>query len=174
MFSPRIFKRLEVAKSSGNEFFHEFFLKRMAYLQWSNAGAQFTSGPLIIAEEGRDEYSYWKTAQEIESSLEYYMKPHKLYIFGNDVKNTNKSHILSRLWLHSNKDINIALVLMERIDYQSDKLNCDKYMTAINNRTWMPLDWSDIEKTSELEQTLVKSDNPYPGCWDLHIRLEGK
>ncbi len=170
MFNPRVYKKLDVAFSNASPF-HNFFMSQLAYYQWVNI-TPFVTGPAIYADRAPHEYSYWKISQNIEACFRYYIKPYNILIYGNDVKNTDKSHVLSRVWLNSNKDINNALVLMERINLKhGDCYEEHKYMAAINNRSWRPLVWSDFDKVNSIHQTLVQTDKPYVGCWSVNMKL---
>jgi hypothetical protein len=149
MFAPRTFKRLDIAYNS--ERHQKFFLEKFAYYQWNNK-LPFTSGPAMMAEPSQDLYDYWSIASQTERSLRYFMKPHKILVFGNEIDNITKSHLLVRGWLNATRESNNALILMERINYPQEK----DYMVAINNSNWRPADWAQIEDATELKQTLTK------------------
>ena len=169
---PRVFKRLDISHSSSLKT-HYYYLEKMAYLQHNNNTVPFVSGPLICTNDGSEEYSYWNIAQRIENSLKYYMKPYKMCVFGgDDIKNRDKPLILSRVWLNSNKDINNILILMERITFNDNTINTYKYITAINNRSWQPLNWSEVENTTNIRQTILSSNDPYPGNYKINMNLE--
>ena len=151
MLSQRVFRRSEIASlHHGTTLYHPFFLEQFAYKMWNNS-VPFASGPAIIAEPSKEEYDYWAIAQRIECALCYYMKPHNLIVFEHGVHNTKKSHILTRGWLNASHRSNNAILLMERIDWPLDQ----KYMTAINNASWMPDDWDSLVGTKELQQTIA-------------------
>jgi hypothetical protein len=165
MFAPRTFKRLNIAYNS--ERHQKFFLEKFAYYQWNNK-LPFTSGPAIMAEPSQDLYDYWSIASQIECSLRYYMKPHKILVFGNEIDNITKSHLLVRGWLNATKESNNALILMERIDFPKEK----DYMVAINNSEWRPMNLTQIEDAAEIKQTLTKeptAQNYY--SWKTHMDL---
>jgi hypothetical protein len=170
LFKPRVFTKLNIAYNSAVPF-HNFYISQLAYLQWVNI-TPFVSGPSIYANPSPKTYSYWEVGQKIESTFKYFMTPYNIIMFGNDVENTNKSHILSRVWLNASKDLNNALVLMEPINLNSkDNTEVHRYMAAINNRSWRPLVWSDFDKVNSIHQTLVQTDKPYPGSWNVNMRL---
>ena len=160
MFGVRMFKRLNIAYDAFT--FESFFLERMAYVQWRNK-PPFTRGPFIRCQTAKEEYDYWTLAGQINHSLDYYMKPHKMLVFGFDVQNTKIPHLMTRVWLQSELDMNFALVIMERIDYTKDK----DYIVAINNSSWRPYNFSKLETANELQQTLLLTNKPYDGCYEV-------
>lgn len=163
MFAPRTFKRLDIAYNSHR--YQKFFLERFAYYQWNNT-LPFTSGPAVMAEASNDEYDYWKMATDIECTLRYFIKPHKIRVFGNEIDNIAKSHLIVRGWLNATKESNNALILMERINYPQEK----DYMVAINNSEWRPTDWKEIEYATQLQQTLTKEPiAPNYDSWKTHM-----
>lgn len=103
----------------------------------------------MCADPAPDEYSYWGIAGQIHESMRYYMKPHELLVFGNDIRNTNKSHILSRIWLNSMNNKNSVLVLLERTNIVDND-----YWRQINTRSWQPTDWNAIQRANELHQII--------------------
>jgi hypothetical protein len=164
MFGPRTFKRLDIAYNS--ERHQKFFLEQFAYYQWNNK-LPFTSGPAIMAEPSQDLYDYWSIASQTERSLRYYMKPHTIKVFGNEIDNITKSHLLVRGWLNATKESNNALILMERINYPQEK----DYMVAINNSEWRPTDWEEIEHANELTQTLTNTKRQHATFWKTHMNV---
>jgi hypothetical protein len=165
MFVPRTFKRLNIAYNSDR--YQTFFLEKFAYYQWNNK-LPFTSGPAIMAEPSSDFYDYWKMAQSIESTLRYYIKPYNICVFGNELDNMSKSHLLVRGWLDATKESNNALILMERINYPQE----NDYMVAINNSEWRPTNWLQIEDATQLQQALTKKlTTPNYYSWKTHIDI---
>lgn len=169
---PRVFRRL--GTSLGESKPHDFFLERMATYQLNNK-VPFVAGPAIIAEPCKDEYDYWGIARQIETSLRYYMKPYNIHLFGKDERNIELSHLLVRLFLQGTTSFNNALVLMERVDLSNyiTVNNVNNYMTAINNRSWQPDNtvWDTLQNKYEIQQTLRVTDEPYPGSWQVNMRL---
>jgi hypothetical protein len=163
----RIFKRFDIAYNSQK--FNPFFLERMAYAQWNNT-APFIRGPFIQGQQEKDEYGYWGVAGEIEHSLRYFMKPHKIIVFGNDVKNTENPYLLTRCWLHATQQENRALVFMERVKF-THPLHLHHYTTAINNNSWLPTDWNAIESATEITQELTRNDKPYQGFYTITMQI---
>jgi len=165
---PRVFRRLEVAYNSSRP--HDFFLDKLAYSQWNN-NRPFITGPFMIAETANDTYDYWRIAGEIEHSLKYFMKPYKIGIFGNNVKDITQSNLLVRVYLQGEENSNNVLVLMERINLKKDR-DAMNYMVAINNRSWQPNNLDIIKNVSKIRQTLVETDKPYPGSWSVNMKLD--
>jgi hypothetical protein len=165
MFRIKKFKRLDIQFNSFT--YHPFFLERMAYNQWNNK-LPFVSGPFIQVETANDEYKYWSLAGDINESLKYFMKPHRIVVFGDStIKNRKFPHIMSRVWLNAQPNINLCCVFMERINtnQESDR----KYITAINNSSWRPVKFSDYELKKELQQEVVLTNKPYDGCFEVRI-----
>jgi hypothetical protein len=149
--SARVFKRLDIAYNSHK--LNEFFLEQLAHAQWKNK-APFIHGPFMEVKENKEEYGYWDLANNIEHSLRYYMKPHRIIVFGNDINNTLKPYILTRCWLNATHHENRALVFMERIQSVHD-LYSDNYWRAINNNSWVPTHWSKIQSATQITQSLI-------------------
>ena len=106
MFAPRTFKRLTVALNPHFNY-DPFFLTALAYNQWS-INPPFSVGPKMCAYAAPEEYSYWGISSTIENTLRYYMKPHKIAIFGNDIQNLEKPQLLVRGWFQcTNKSNNL-------------------------------------------------------------------
>jgi hypothetical protein len=164
---PRIFKRLDIAYNFQN--FHPFFLERMAHAQWTNK-VPFIRGPFIEGNQEIKEYDYWRVAGEIERGLRYFMKPHKMIVFGNDVKNTQNPFLLTRCWLNVTPQENRALVFMERIKF-THPLHLHHYTTAINNNSWLPTDWNAIESATEITQEVMPNNKPYQGCYTIRMQI---
>jgi len=173
MFVLRTFKKLNIAYNSYA--FEPFFLERMAYAQWNNKTKhKIISGPFIQFKTAKNKYNYWGVANKIEHSLHYYMKPHKMFVFGNDVDNINKSYLLTRVWRQCLENVNLCLVLMERVEYKNDR----DYLIAINNTSWQP-DWqcswekkfSCLENTNELHQEILLTNKPYKNSYEVKIKF---
>jgi hypothetical protein len=170
LLRPRIFKKLEIARLGFGEFsYNKHVLDQFAYYQWNNS-SPFVSGPFMFTEKAPEEYTYWGIAQDIEQSMKYFMKPYNIHVFGENEKDVKQGDLLIRGWLNSTKDINNALVLMERVDIEKNKKDVLEYMYAINNRSWQPKNWSEIEKSNTMTQTLIMNiDNECTTKYSVHM-----
>lgn len=83
-------------------------------------------------EKSDDEYHYWKVAEQITDSHNYYMHPYTINFFGSNVSDVTKPMLLTRVWLRRIKDVNHTLVLMERcgtdaiVEYSYDQIDWTK------------------------------------------------
>jgi hypothetical protein len=101
------------------------------------------------------EYSYWGIASNIDNTMRYFMKPHKIAIFGHDVMNLEKSQLLVRGWFQCTPESNNLLLLMERYEHKTDH----KYWFGVNNSSWRIQGWHQIENVTNVNQTLLPSSN---------------
>lgn len=166
MFAPRTYKRLAIA---GNPHMHydSFFLTALAYNQWS-IKPPFSVGPKMCAYAAPEEYSYWSIAENINNTLRFFMKPHKIAIFGHDVKNLSKSQLLVRGWFQCTHESNNLLLIMERYEHKTDS----KYWVGINNSSWRIQGWPQIENAQQMHQLLTLSNEPCRGSYNVQMELQ--
>lgn len=174
--ATRIFKQLnEVVDYSSLSFPHSHFLERLAYVQLNNKG-NFTSGPSICADRRQitdtsylaDKYEYCNIIQKLHCSMNYFMRPYKLVVFGHNETDTTKSHLLTRVWLDHNNGHNNVLALIENIDVHYTS----HYMTSLNYETiWKP-DLRAAFKAKEIKQTVIQTDEPYKGFYNCIMELQ--
>jgi hypothetical protein len=169
----RIFKKLDIAHIGfGSYSYDKYILDSFAYYQWTK-DIPFISGPCMYLEKAPDEYSYWSQALKIQQSMKYFMKPYNIQLFGNNITDNTQSHLLIRGWLNSIKDCNNVLILMERVELDKNRNSIIQYMNNINNRSWQPLQWTDIEKSNTLIQHLdCNTSSESLNKYNLNIKLE--
>ena len=163
IFRPlRTFKRLEFAPTGTQS--HPYFLPRLADRQLANKGS-FTTGPMMYAHSAKDEYDYWETLQAIDHSMRYFMRPYRIVAFGCNEKDISKNYLLTRIWLQHENEHNSVIATVERVDLALT----NEYMTALNYKTALKPTVANIMQAPAIRQTLIKTNEPYNGCWETTI-----
>lgn len=171
-----IFKRLNETVSYPSKCFpHLEILEHFAYDQLTIKG-NYASGPSISIDKRReydtdyfaDKYQYRNIIKRLNSSIDCFMKPYKLVVFGNDETNTIKSHLLTRVWLDHADGHNKVLALIENInaDHNDNYIKSLKYTT-----TWEP-NLSKAFDAKYIKQTIIKTDEPYKGSYNCIMEMQ--
>ena len=113
------------------------------------------SGPNIVLDtKPMYLYNYWRVAEQIEHGLRYFMKDRSIALFGHNI-NVPHSKLLVRAWLNATAHTNRALVLIDNVDdLREDDLHT--YMIHVNNNSWRPHDWSEIEGAKTLHPSVCE------------------
>lgn len=174
--ATRIFKQLnEAVDYSSLSSPHPYFLERLAYVQLNIKG-NFTSGPSMCADRryvtdtnySADKYEYCNIIQKLHCSMNHFMRPYKLVVFGHNETDITKSHLLTRVWLDHVNGRNKVLALIESIDMDYDR----GYMNSLNYKTiWTP-DLHAAFEAKKIKQTVIQTDEHYKGFYKCIMELQ--
>ena len=131
----RSFTKLDIAYNSHQ--YHPFFLERFA-------NARFGSKYCI----GYETISFIQLLACSRTNWTW------IALFGHNL-NVPHSKLLVRAWLNATAHTNRALVLIDNVDDLCED-DLHTYMIHVNNKSWRPHDWSEIEGAKTLHQSVCE------------------